>query len=73
MSKSFEDSDVWKESCALSVQLYALSKTCRDFGLKDQMLRASISIASNVAEGSERKNIPDFKRFVSTAQGSAAE
>ena len=41
--------------------------------MKDQMLRAAISIPSNIAEGSERKSIADFKRFISIAQGSAAE
>lgn len=73
MSKSFEDLDVWQRSCALSVRLYKLLKDCRDFGLKDQMLRAAVSIASNIAEGSERKSLPDFKRFINIALGSAAE
>ena len=41
--------------------------------MKDQMLRSSISIPSNIAEGSERKSIPDFKRFINIAQSSAAE
>ena len=41
--------------------------------MKDQMLRSSISIPSNIAEGSERKSSPDFQRFVNIAQGSAAE
>ena len=41
--------------------------------MKDQMLRSSISIPSNIAEGSERKRIPDFQRFINIAQGSAAE
>ena len=37
------------------------------------MIRSSISIPSNIAEGSERKNIPDFRRFLNIALGSAAE
>ena len=73
MSSSFEDLEVWKRSCKLSVRLYALLKGCRDYGMRDQMLRSSISIPSNIAEGSERKSIQDFKRFISIAQGSAAE
>ena len=73
MSSSFEDLEVWKKSCTLSVRLYELLKTCRDYGLKDQMLRAAVSIASNLAEGSERKSLPDFKRFINIALGSAAE
>ena len=70
---SFEDLDVWKKSCRLSVRIYELLRDCRDYGMKDQMLRAAISIPSNIAEGSERKSIADFKRFISIAQGSAAE
>jgi four helix bundle protein len=73
MGSSFEDLDVWKKSCRLSVRIYELLRECRDYGMKDQMLRASISIPSNIAEGTERKSIADFKRFISIAQGSAAE
>ena len=73
MGSSFEDLEVWKKSCRLSVRLYELLRSCRDYGMKDQMLRSSISIPSNIAEGSERKSIPDFKRFINIAQGSAAE
>ena len=73
MGSSFEDLEVWKKSCRLSVCLYQLLVDCRDFGVKDQILRASISIPSNIAEGSERKSIPDFQRFINIAQGSAAE
>jgi four helix bundle protein len=73
MGSSFEDLEVWKKSCRLSVRLYEFLKKCRDFGLRDQMLRAAVSIPPNIAEGSERKCIPDFKRFLTIAQGSAAE
>ncbi|MBT3185753.1 MAG: four helix bundle protein [Nitrospina sp.] len=73
MGSSFEDLEVWKKSCRLSVRIYELLRDCRDYGMKDQMLRSSVSIPSNIAEGSERKSIPDFKRFITIAQGSAAE
>ncbi len=73
MGASFEDLEVWKKSCKLVVKLYNLLRDCRDYGLKDQMLRASVSIPSNIAEGSERNSIPDFQRFLNIAKGSAAE
>ena len=73
MGTSFEDLEVWKKSCRLSVHLYGLLKDCRDYGMKDQMLRSAVSIPSNIAEGSEKKSIPDFQRFINIAQGSAAE
>ena len=70
---SFEDLEVWKISCRLAIKLYGDLRTCKDFGLKDQMTRAAVSIASNIAEGSERTTAPDFVRFLNIAKGSAAE
>jgi four helix bundle protein len=49
-----------------------LLKDCREFGLRDQMQRAGVSIASNIAEGAERGG-RDFIRFLTIARGSAAE
>jgi len=43
MGSSFEDLEVWKKSCRLSVRLYELLRDCRDYGMKDQMLRSSVS------------------------------
>lgn len=73
MSVGFEELDVWKQSCRLTVRFYGLLRDCRDYGLKDQMLRASVSIPSNIAEGSERNTVPEFKRFINIAKGSVAE
>lgn len=73
MAGSFEDLEVWKKSCRLAVRLYGLLRDCRDFGLKDQMLRASVSIPSNIAEGRERDSVSEFRRFINIAKGSAAE
>ncbi len=70
---SFEELEVWKLSCRLAVQVYEVLRSCKDRGLKDQMTRAAVSIASNIAEGSERDTGPDFVRFLNIAKGSAAE
>ena len=70
---SFEDLEVWKRGCRIAVKIYEVLKNCRDFGLKDQMTRAAVSIASNIAEGAERNSRPDFNRFIHIAKGSAAE
>ncbi|MGC9261376.1 MAG: four helix bundle protein [Phycisphaerae bacterium] len=72
MYQSFEDLEVWKRACQLAVRLYKVLENCRDFGLKDQMQRAAVSIASNVAEGSERRG-KDFARFLGISRGSCAE
>ena len=69
---SFEDLEVWKRACNLAVFVYESLKDTRDFGLRDQMHRAAVAIASNIAKGSERPP-KDFKRFLRMASGSAAE
>ena len=51
---SFEELEVWRRSCDLTVRIYDELKSCRDYGLRDQMTRAAVSIASNIAEGAER-------------------
>jgi four helix bundle protein len=70
--QSFEDLEVWKRSCLLAVFVYETLKECRDFGMRNQMQRSAVSVASNIAEGSER-GAKDFDRFLRIARGSAAE
>ena len=72
MFQSFEELDVWKRACQLSVRIYELLRESREFSLRDQMQRAAVSVASNIAEGAERGG-KDFIRFLSIARGSAAE
>ena len=71
--QSFEELEVWQKSYKLSVRIYRLLENCRDFGLRDQMTRAGVSIASNIAEGAERGSNAEFIRFMHIAKGSAAE
>jgi four helix bundle protein len=70
--RSFEDLDVWKRACQLAVDIYDVVGDWKDYGLKDQMQRSAVSIASNIAEGCERGG-KDFARFIRIAQGSASE
>ncbi len=72
----FEDIEVWQKARELTKQSYVLSSDgqfARDFGLRDQMRRASVSIMSNIAEGFGRGGNKEFAQFLSTAKGSAAE
>jgi four helix bundle protein len=72
----FEDLKVWQKSKTLSVEVYRICRTgalSRDFGLRDQMQRASVSVMSNIAEGYERYSRPEFKHFLSISRGSVAE
>ncbi len=71
--QSFEELEVWKRGCALAVRIYYLMKECRDYVFRDQMMRAALSIASNIAEGSERDSKAEFIRFLNIAKGSDAE
>ncbi len=70
--RSFEELEVWKLACTLAVSVYQYLQNWKDFGFRDQMQRAVVSIASNIAEGSERGG-KDFVRFLRIASGSAAE
>ena len=69
----FEDLEVWKKSCRLTVAVYESLKNCNDRCFKDQMTRAALSIPSNIAEGAERRSKKEFVNFLSIAKGSAAE
>ena len=71
--QSYEKLEVWRKAYKLSVSIYRHLEDCRDYGLKDQMTRAGVSIASNIAEGAERGSIAEFIRFLHIAKGSAAE
>ena len=73
MYNSFENLDVWKKACTLTVDIYDTLKNCKDYSLKDQMTRAAVSIASNIAEGAERDSPKEYIRFLHIAKGSAAE
>ncbi|MBK1833411.1 four helix bundle protein [Roseibacillus ishigakijimensis] len=71
--QSFEDLAVWQRACRLAIQVYELMKDSRDFAYRDQMIRSSLSIPSNIAEGAERNSKKEFCRFLHIAKGSAAE
>lgn len=73
---SFEDLEVWQQARALAANIYALTKTgefSKDFGLRDQIRRAAVSIVSNIAEGFGRSSNAEFCRFLEIASGSASE
>ncbi|ABM00469.1 four helix bundle protein [Shewanella amazonensis] len=69
----FEQLDVWKRASRLACDVYKALKDCRDYGLKDQMTRAAVSIPSNIAEGEERESQAESARFLYFAKGSAGE
>src|SRR6266849_7355089 len=74
--KKFEELESWKKARKLTNRVYeatAAGSFTRDFGLKDQMRRASVSILSNIAEGFERGGDKEFLQFLAMAKGSCGE
>jgi len=72
----FEDIQAWQKARVLVKEVYSLSKSgvfARDFGLRDQIRRASVSIMLNIAEGFGRKTNREFLQFLVIAHGSTAE
>lgn len=72
----FEDLEVWKISIELASLIYKITNKenfSKDYGLKDQIRRAVISISSNIAEGFETNNNNDFIRYLKISKGSAGE
>lgn len=72
----FEDLDVWKEARRLTNEVYTVTQDARfakDFGLRDQIQRAAVSIMSNIAEGFERGGNQEFIQFLYIAKGSCGE
>ncbi len=73
---NFEKLDVWNEAIAFADLIYSITRHFPDderFGLTTQMRRATVSISSNLAEGSSRVSRADFGRFVEIATGSLFE
>jgi four helix bundle protein len=74
--ETFEDIASWQKVRELTKRIFHHSKRgefARDFGLRDQIQRASTSIMSNIAEGFERGGDKEFLQFLSTAKGSCGE
>lgn len=76
MTKSFEDFEVYKKAVELTKEVFGLLQSKafdKEYGFKDQMKRAVVSITNNIAEGSEYNNNNQFVRFLKIAKGSTAE
>ncbi|MGB0774755.1 MAG: four helix bundle protein [Akkermansiaceae bacterium] len=71
--QSFEELDVWKDACRLAVSIHELFQSSKDFAMRDQIIRSSVSVPSNIAEGMERGSTKDTIRFLHIAKGSCAE
>lgn len=74
--KKFEDLIAWQKARHLAREIYLVTSKeafSRDYGLKDQIRRAAVSVMSNMAEGFERSGRSEFHQFLVVAKGSCAE
>ena len=73
MERSFENLFIWQESRVLIRSIYKMMETCRDFGFKDQIQRAAVSIMNNIAEGFESGSDAKYMNFLNISRGSCGE
>jgi four helix bundle protein len=76
MSQPYRQLQVWQRGKALAVSVYRLTghlPFSSDFGLRDQLRRAAVSVCSNIAEGDARQSVKETVQFLYIAKGSLAE
>lgn len=76
MAQDYRELKVWQKAIDLTVLIYRLTQSfpkSEMYGLTSQMRRASVSVASNIAEGRGRINVGEFRQFLSVARGSTCE
>lgn len=74
--ENFEDLNVYKQARDLTNKIYEITRQglfTKDYGLRDQLRRASVSVMSNIAEGFERGTNAEFIQFLFIAKGSCGE
>lgn len=71
--QKFEDIIGWQKSQDFAVEIYSTFINLKDYGFKDQICRAVVSVSNNIAEGFDRRTDADFARFVYMAIGSCSE
>lgn len=74
--RKFEDLLAWQKARELVRKIYLATREgpfAKDYGLRDQIRRASVSVMSNIAEGFERSSSAEFHQFLVIAKGSCAE
>ena len=74
--EKFEDLEIWKISLSITKNIYDLTfteKFSKDYGLKDQIRRAIVSVSSNIVEGFEKNNNNEFIRYLRISKGSCGE
>ena len=73
MERNIENMFIWRQSRIVVKQIYQMFSDSKDFGFKDQIQRAAVSIMNNIAEGSESGSDAKFINYLNTAKGSCSE
>jgi four helix bundle protein len=71
--RNFEELAIWKMSRIMVNEVYQDIRSCRDFGFRDQITRAGISIMNNISEGFGRASNAEFRQYLKISKGSASE
>lgn len=71
--KKFEDIIAWQKAQDLAVEIYAMCEEMKDYGFRNQICNAVVSISNNIAEGFDRSSDADFSRILYIALGSGSE
>ncbi len=71
--RNFEELRVWQDARVLVNDIYKTMSNCKDFGFKDQLQRAAVSIMNNIAEGSESGSDSLFIRYLKISKASCGE
>ncbi|HEX9649861.1 MAG TPA: four helix bundle protein [Cyclobacteriaceae bacterium] len=69
----FEDLIAWQKGQDLAVEIYSVFRNSKDFGFKDQICRAAVSVSNNIAEGFDRQSDAEFSRFLFISISSCSE
>ena len=71
--EKFEDIIAWQKARELTIGIYSHFQNSRDFGFRDQIQRASVSIMNNIAEGFDRRGNKEFARYLYISKASCSE
>ena len=71
--RHFETLRVWQEARDFVNDIYGMMQSCKDYGFRDQIQRAAVSIMNNIAEGNESGSDAKYVNFLNIAKGSCSE
>ena len=73
MEKKLENLRVWNDARTFVLGIYEIMRNCHDYGFKDQIQRAAVSVMNNIAEGFDSGSDEQFIRYLNIAKGSSSE